>query len=313
MRQRNHYEYSPVFLANSAMTTAGSKISFDDARAFFIQNLDRLRSNWRTDGAPGTRDFGAGEEPTFKCMCNRTLPVVVGQIDHVAADKALRSGAGNTSAASVTIEMRPEPGSAFPNPLSKKVSVETRGTKMVDIKVKYVLNCTPNQSGDEFPFSANRVGGAIPLGMQAGQDIGDQPGKTRAFIAPGWTGFWVQAYADIHLVGLLRDGAVERNIMQARPKVAAGYALAREAYFEFKQFRMRETVIRRCRLGTSDAKNLSDTPRGQSFAVPMTLGALLSADLTNFQILCPKCNTSKQDKSFSLYFGKDIKDYFPQL
>jgi hypothetical protein len=171
MRQRNHYEYSPVFLANSAMTTAGSKISFDDARAFFIQNLDRFRSNWRTDDALGTRDFGAGEEATFKCMCNRTLPVVVGQIDHVAADKTLRTGAGNTSAASVTIEMRPEPGSTVPNPLNKKVSVETRGRKMVDIKVKYIVNCMPNL-GRVDKRDSHGGAGMIQAGICDGDQLG---------------------------------------------------------------------------------------------------------------------------------------------
>lgn len=63
-------------------------MDWSHTRQAVIKHWNYLRQNWRQGiDRPADQDFGTGAEPTFLCVCNRTLPVYLSQVDHILSQK----------------------------------------------------------------------------------------------------------------------------------------------------------------------------------------------------------------------------------
>ncbi|WP_027911839.1 hypothetical protein [Pseudomonas sp. URIL14HWK12:I7] len=76
-----------VAVINSTVNSADRNfvVGWNETRRSLIENWDYFRTIWRgADIArPQQEDYGAGLEDTFRCLCNRVLPVYLAQADHV--------------------------------------------------------------------------------------------------------------------------------------------------------------------------------------------------------------------------------------
>lgn len=76
-----------VAVINSTVNSADRNfvVGWEQTRQSLIENWDYFRTVWRgADIArPPQADYGAGLEDTFRCLCNRVLPVYLAQADHV--------------------------------------------------------------------------------------------------------------------------------------------------------------------------------------------------------------------------------------
>jgi len=62
---------------------------WDHTRETLIEHWDELRAGWRRIDRPAAQDFGIGDEPTFLCWCNRSLPTYLAQVDHVLSQEEM--------------------------------------------------------------------------------------------------------------------------------------------------------------------------------------------------------------------------------
>jgi hypothetical protein len=76
-----------VAMINSTVNSADRNfvVSWEQTRQSLIQNWDYFRVYWRGSdiARPEQADYGAGLEDSFRCLCNRVLPVYLAQADHV--------------------------------------------------------------------------------------------------------------------------------------------------------------------------------------------------------------------------------------
>lgn len=293
--------YEPVFLANAALGGRGESISFEQARPFFLQNREWFRANWRTGAEAPRSDFGAGIEDAFLCVCGRKLPVLIAQVDHVVSQTHLRNGGDLVEVVERTARR------LLPEALTKEVAfLVTRAGGVQSARVKYLVYASANQTDQASPLETGRVAGAIPL-PAPGQSTSALPPlpSSGAFVSAGHSAFWVQAYADVPLNANQGGGGVmPAPHGRPRPGLATGQVSRGEAYFEYKTWAGAQTRIRRCRVGSDGAKALT------SEDAPLTLGALLATDLTNFQLLCGHCNTSKGGDTFRYQRSRPASEIF---
>lgn len=284
--QHSGFQTTPTFLANASLGGTERTIRFEQARRFFIDNREQLRRNWRTDSAPVDRDFGAGMESAFRCLCGRLLPLVLAQVDHVATQHDL-DGRNRRK-----VEVRPSAGQYLGGPMTKTVRVFMNGARDIDrIKVTYTpLTFTP--TGGDQAVRTPIVGDVIAM-APGGVAMPDPVGHS-AKVTPGCTAFVVRAYAD-------QQGASGQTwpVMNMSAREGRGNGVGQGAvYWEFDDPRL---------LPTTTIHAIG--PQGR-IRPSMPFANLLKADLTNFQLLCSRCNSSKGEDSFSAISRKRKREIF---
>lgn len=140
-----------------------------------IKHWNYLRQNWRQGiDRPGDQDFGAGSEPTFLCVCRRTLPVYLSQVDHILSQKDIPT--------KVVFQRILPPAS--PGPIRQQLFVDVgEDERVVSIDARYLVEYQINPAPEPV-IAPHTPFGALSFGMPIGR-YGVEP-QTGIIVAMVW-------------------------------------------------------------------------------------------------------------------------------
>jgi hypothetical protein len=114
-------------------------IDWSHTRSTLINNWNQLSQYWRGDGIvkPSQANFGIGMEDTFLCLCNRTLPVYLSQVDHVLTREQLAN----------KILFQRIPKHQEPRPIYQRITVTTDAFGIIkSIDGQYIVEYQFNET-----------------------------------------------------------------------------------------------------------------------------------------------------------------------